>query len=324
MAARIELVNPDGVSLESRMVLAACRGVVGPTLNTLPLNRHSMRFSFLVNRVGGLRPQPRSIRRELVRLDRFAMEIVRPAGACRPLRDGVVLYLHGGGFVVCGLATHRPVVAGIAKRTGLPVVSVAYRQFPQSKVDGSIGDCLAAYRWLLAHGVAPDRIVIAGDSAGGFLTFATALRAAADGLPVPAGLVGISPLLDLDVSTVIAQRGSIRDAYLPDRALVSVAKLWTDGPADPRLSPINADLSVLPPVLLLAAEDEVLRSDIERFADRLDRAGVGCRLQIWRGQVHAFPAVAPAMPESREALATIAGFIGSRTLRRPVADVRIA
>lgn len=318
MTVRVEIANPEGASLESRALLAACRGALGPALRALPLNRHSLRLSFVVDRIGRMRPRPSGIRCERVRFDGFDAEIVRPANRYRPLQDGAVLYLHGGAFMIGGLETHRPVVAGIAKRTGLAVLSVAYRQYPRTRVDGSVEDCLTAYRWLLRQGVDPGRIVVMGDSAGGFLTFATALRAARRGLPMPAGLVGISPLLDLDVSSVLMHRGPVRDAYLPERSLTGVSRLWTHGPADPALSPMNCDLSPLPATLLIVAEDEVLRSDAEKFAHRLDRVGVPCRLQLWRGQVHAFPALAPAMPESCEALSTIAGFVSTRIARRPV------
>ncbi|MCX4093847.1 alpha/beta hydrolase, partial [Nocardia sp. alder85J] len=279
-----------------------------------------------VDTLARLRPDPAGVEREQVRLPGFRMEIVRPAGARRSLRHGAVLYLHGGGFVLCGLETHRPVVAALARRTGLPVVSVEYRQLPDTRIQQSIEDCLTAYRWLLSHGASPARIVIAGDSAGGFLTFATALRAVEIGLPVPAGLVGLSPLLDLDHAAKQGYVNVARDAYIPLPGLEAIVRYGAefDGELDPLLSPVNGALASLPPVLLVVGEDELLRYDCELMARRLTAAGVPNTLELWRGQVHAFTSILPGMPESRMALGRVARFVRARTEEPAVTPARTA
>ncbi|MFC9994643.1 alpha/beta hydrolase [Nocardia sp. NPDC127526] len=310
------VVNPDGGSRYSQALALGCRALmIKPLGETVPVTAATMPMvAGVINGLARLRPTPRGVEREQVRLNGFRMEIVRPAGARRSLRDGAVMYLHGGGFFLCGLDTHRPVVAALARRTGLPVVSVEYRQLPETDFAGAIGDCLTAYRWLLSHGADPARIVFAGDSAGGYLTFATALRARDAGLPVPAGLVGLCPALDLDCTEKRAHPNLRRDALIPLSALESVVKLGAqvNGRLDPELSPVNASLAGLPPALLIVAEDEVLRHDSEIMAQRLARAGVPATLEIWRGQVHAFMAIFPNMPESRAALAHVAQFVRAR------------
>lgn len=262
-----------------------------------------MRRAAVLDSAAGVRI-PRGIVREPLRLGGFDGEVVRTAGSSADLREGAVLYLHGGGFMSCGLNTHRPVVASIAKRTALPVVHIAYRQLPGTSISGSVDDCLSAYRWLLERGVPANKVVFVGDSAGGFLVFATALAAVAAELPVPAALVGLSPLLDLDCTGKAAHANARRDVIAPVAALAAIGR-W----GGQTCSPVDGALAGLPPSLLIAAESEVLRVDSEVMAQRLAAAGVLCSLQIWNGQVHAFPAIWPGLPESRAALRDVAAFI---------------
>ncbi|MEU4345292.1 alpha/beta hydrolase [Nocardia sp. NPDC023852] len=309
------VMNPEGPSAQSRLLLATFMGVVRPVLRTVPVTRATIPIgAAAVHGLAGLRPRPRGVDREQVSLNGFHLEIIRPAGASRALRHGAVLYMHGGGFAICSTRSHRPVAASLARRTGLPVVNVEYRQLPGRRITQSVRDCMTAYRWLLRHGADPARIVFAGDSAGGYLAFATALRAIESGLSAPAGLVGLSPLLDLDYA---AKRGYVnvtRDPYIPLSALEAVVRIGAEvgGMLDPLLSPVNAGLSMLPPVLLIAAEDEVLRFDCELMTQRLTAAGVPNALELWRGQVHAFMSIAPNLPESRAALARVSRFVRSR------------
>lgn len=306
------VLNPEGPSASARLLMATCRGVVRPALRLAPINRTTIPVGALaLDGLARLRPQPRGVEREQVSMPGFRMEIIRPAGAARSVHDGAMLYLHGGGFAICGLETHRPVAASLARRTGLPVVNVAYRQLPGRSILQSIEDCLSAYRWLLRHGADGSRIVLAGDSAGGYLTFATALRTIELGMPAPAGLIGLSPLLDLDYAAKRDYMNVALDPYIPLSALEAVVRLGAeiDGVLDPLLSPVNGILADLPPVLLIAAEDEILRYDAELMAERLAAAGVPHALELWRGQVHAFTTIWPGLPESRAALGRAARFV---------------
>ncbi|WP_040793921.1 alpha/beta hydrolase [Nocardia higoensis] len=306
------VLNPEGPSAPARLLMATCRGVVRPALRVTPINRTTIPVGALaVEGLARLRPHPRGIEREQVTMPGFRMEIIRPAGAARALRHGALLYMHGGGFALCGLETHRPVAASLARRTGMAVVNVEYRQLPGRSITQSVDDCVTAYRWLLRHGASASRIVFAGDSAGGYLSFATALRTIERGLPTPAGLIGLSPLLDLDYAAKRDYMNVALDPYIPLSALEAVVRLGAeiDGVLDPLLSPVNGILAGLPPVLLIAAEDEVLRYDAELMAERLSAAGVPHALELWRGQVHAFTTIWPGLPESRAALGRAARFV---------------
>ncbi|MEV0061083.1 alpha/beta hydrolase [Nocardia sp. NPDC050718] len=319
------IVNSGRTSTSSRVLMGACVGVIGPLLRTVPINRATIPIGAVaVDLLSRLRPEPHGIEREQIQLDGFRMEMVRPAGGSRALRHGAVLYMHGGGFAVGGLESHRAIVAGIARRTGLAVLNVEYRQLPGRAITESIDDCVLAYRWLLRHGADPAKIVFAGDSAGGFLTFATALRSREIGLPLPAALVGLSPLLDLDYRAKEGYVNVTRDAYIPLSGLEAVVRLGAEatGPLDPALSPVNAELTGMPPVLLIAAEDELLRYDCELMAHRLTAAGVPVILELWRGQVHAFMSILPSMPESRSALGRVAKFV--RVALEPAQRARTA
>lgn len=224
--------------------------------------------------------------------------------------QGVLLYFHGGGFITGGLNSHLHVVANLARRTRLPVVHVDYRQYPEVTVDGSVADCGDAYRWLLRQGADPARTVLAGDSAGGFLAFATALAARRRGLPGPAGVVGISALLDLDNAARDGHQNLDRDGFGIPLVLPEILDQVCPSPAMRReLSPINGPLETMPPALLIAGESEILCSDAERMQQALLKQNRPCRLEIWPRELHAFPALFPFLPDSRAAYGTITDFI---------------
>lgn len=306
-----------GVSIRARVVYAAARLMLRPLLTYWPLNPLGMVPLPLVDGIADLLPNPHGTEFERVEFPGFRGEWARAEGV---EQDGAVLYFHGGAFIACGLATHRHEVAKISESSGLPVLSIAYRQLPRVPVAGSLLDCLAAYRHLLDSGLDPSRIVFAGDSAGGHLAFATALSLAAADLPQPAGIVGLSPWVDFDATAKAAHPNAARDAYAPVSRLPFLTKLCLgDGEIDPLASPVNRDLAGLPPVLLLAAEDEMLRCDAELMAERLAAHGVPCTLQIWAGQVHAFPVLGDLLPESRAAIHEVGTFI--RDVTKPAALV---
>ena len=302
----------EGVSIRARVVYAAARMMLRPLLTYWPLNSLGMLPLPLVDGLADLLPNPHDTEFERVELPGFRGEWARAEGV---EQDGAVLYFHGGAFIACGLATHRHEVSKISATCGLPVLSIAYRQLPKVPLAGSLLDCLAAYRHLLDSGLDPSRIVFAGDSAGGHLAFATALSAQAEGLPQPAGIVALSPWLDFDATAKAAHRNAARDAYAPVSRLpfLTTLCLASKGELDPLASPVNRDLSGLPPVLLIAAEDEMLRCDAELMAQRLADHGVPCTLQIWAGQIHAFPVLGDLLPESRAAIHEIGTFIRDMT-----------
>lgn len=315
------MVSRRKVSYRANVVHGLARTFLRPAMRWWPLTPVTMAPITWLDHAMRAAPKPRGVAFEPVRFDGYTGEWARATDA---RDDGAVLYFHGGAFLFCGLGTHRRIAAMISSTARVPVLSVAYRQLPSVPLTGTVEDCLGAYRRLLAAGYAPERIVFAGDSAGGHLAYATALRAMASGLPRPGGLVAISPWLDLDATTKLAHENARKDAYIPSARLASIAEMCTGGakPLDRMLSPVNHDLSELPPSLIIVAEGEILRADGELMAERLAEAGVPCELQVWPGQVHAFPVLANLLPESRAAVQVIGGFVRSvlaRSEARPAA-----
>ncbi len=296
-------------SQRSRLVRLGSRAVVRPFLGFFPSPGAVAPLLELVD--VGMRALPRLASTKFVSVNGgdWSAELVSPRGATQ--RRGAIVYFHGGAFVMCGLGTHRRIAERLAERTRLPVLSVAYRQHRQGTVETSIGDCVEAVNWLVGRGVAPEELVLAGDSAGGHLAFAVALEAVRQGIRV-AGIVALSPWLDFDNSLRRRHRNALRDDVIPTFRLQRMAhKVTGSRTIDPSRSPINADLRDLPPVLLICAADEVLRYDAELMTERLDKAGVPVELHIWEGQVHAFPVLADLLPESLAAIERISLFVAS-------------
>ncbi|WP_067466907.1 alpha/beta hydrolase [Actinomadura macra] len=236
--------------------------------------------------------------------------------------DAAVLYLHGGGYVVCSPRTHRPITSRLALDTGLPVLVPRYRLAPEHPFPAPLEDAVAAYRWLLASGVPASGVVLAGDSAGGHLAAALSAEICRTGLPAPAGIVLFSPWVDLtcELSTR-AQRGA-RDPYISARMAQRIARLVV-GPAgfdDPRLALLTCAWSDAPPVLIQVGGAEVLRPEAEALADALHRAGRACELQVWKGQMHVFQLLNRVLPEASAAMQETARFVRAVTTRANAPD----
>ncbi|HSV38190.1 MAG TPA: alpha/beta hydrolase [Nocardioidaceae bacterium] len=310
-------------SIRARHVRTLTRTAMKPVLTAWPLRgpfRHGVAVPDLAfTPVPGLRTTSRS----RVSGDTWSAEYVEPKAR---EGEGAVLYLHGGAFQFCGVNTHRRLVHRLSAASGLPVLSVAYRQASRGFFQDALDDCEAAFHHLVHEGgINPGAIVLAGDSAGGMLAFALALRLAETGVR-PAAVVGYSPWLDFDCTEKRAHPNAESEAMLPVRRLRHAARVATDTRAgdaiDPALSPINGDVSLLPPVLLYCAAEEVLRLDAELMAERLSAAGVPHSLIVWEGMVHAFPVLGHLLPESRAVIEETAAFV-KRVTRRVthVADV---
>ncbi|MBO2445473.1 alpha/beta hydrolase fold domain-containing protein [Actinomadura barringtoniae] len=226
--------------------------------------------------------------------------------------DRVILYFHGGGFVVSGVATERLLAARLASATGIPVLSVGYRQLPEAQVAASVADGVTAYRQLLAHGHAPERIVIAGMSAGGYMAFATAYQAAVQGLPKPAALVGQTPWLDLDCAETLAHANARLDALMPAQVLDSISKALGEPPFNPKTD----DLSKLPPAYIQVGSLDVMRHMAERMAERMPH----CTLDVWEGHFHGSLLI-PGTRDSRVALRRIGVYV-ERATRNPRSSMR--
>jgi acetyl esterase/lipase len=228
--------------------------------------------------------------------------------------DAVVLYLHGGGYCIGSLNTHRGMAARVAAVCGARVLNVDYRLAPEHPHPAAVDDAVAAYRWLLGAGVAPGAVVVGGDSAGGGLVVATLLALRDAGEPMPAAGVCMSPWVDLTCTGETFETKAGEDPMCSKEGLDEMAAAYAGehGVDHPLVSPVHADLSGLPPLLVQVGTAEVLLDDAVRLAERARAAGVDVRLEAWDDLVHVFQAFAPMVPESVEALEGIGAFVRER------------
>ena len=229
--------------------------------------------------------------------------------------DQAVLYLHGGGYVIGSVRTHRVLMAGLSRASGARVLGLEYRLAPEHPFPAAVEDAVAAYRWLLRQGYAPGRIAVAGDSAGGGLAVAMLAQARSYGLPLPAAAVCFSPWVDLEGigDSMTANAGS-SDMVERD-GLLFMANAYLNGanPRAPLAAPLYADLRGLPPTLIQAGGAETLLDDSTRLAEAARAAGVAVELDVWDDMIHVWQLFAPMLPEGRQALAQAGAFIRKHT-----------
>jgi monoterpene epsilon-lactone hydrolase len=221
----------------------------------------------------------------------------------------VVLYLHGGGYIFGSPKTHRQALIAMAKAFAGPVYGLDYRLAPEHPFPAAADDADRAYAWLLARH--PDSaIVLAGDSAGGGLAIATAIGIRERGLRQAAAIVGFSAYADLAVTGESVEANARSCAMFTPAAVREAAQMYLAGanPRDPRASPLYADLSNLPPMLLFASRHEILRDDTLRLAARAKAAGVKVELVVRDRLPHVWPVFVSLLPEARDAFSTVASF----------------
>lgn len=235
------------------------------------------------------------------------------APGCDPQR--AVLYLHGGGYAIGSLNTHRRLAYDISAACGARLLVIDYRLAPEHPFPAPVEDAATAWRWLLAQGFDPRRLAIAGDSAGGGLTLATLVNLRDRKLALPACAVAISPWVDLEgVGDSLATRAA-QDPMVQKAGLLWFAGLYLAGqdPRTPLAAPLHADLEGLPPVLVQAGTAETLLDDATRIAEKLHAAGGEVRLSLWPNMIHVFPMFAPILSEGREGCLEIGTYIRGRT-----------
>ncbi|WP_371476493.1 alpha/beta hydrolase [Kitasatospora sp. NBC_00315] len=229
-------------------------------------------------------------------------------------RTATILHFHGGGYAVGSPETSVNLVANIARRTGAEIVSVDYRLAPEHRFPAAVDDALAAYRALLDAGIAPENIAVAGESAGAGLAMATLIAARRAGLPQPAAALLLSPWIDLTQSGDSITAKADVDPSMTGRALSVRAVDYLNG-ADPRTdlaSPLFADLSGLPPLLIQAGSHEVLLDDALRLAAKAASDNVDVSLDVVAGAPHVFQAFAAVLDEAAAALDRAAAFLRTR------------
>ncbi len=221
-----------------------------------------------------------------------------------------VLYFHGGGYFFCGLETHRPVCAYLAKSAQAQVLSVDYRLAPEHVFPAAIDDGVAWWKALLDQGMDPSKVVFGGDSAGGGLTLAVLIAARDQGLPMPAGAVLFSPWTDLSCSGESMRSQAKADVMFEPPALPQAAQFYLAGrPATtPLASPLFADLKGLPPLMIHASEHEVLRDDSTRLHAKAQQQGVQSELHLKPKMPHVWPTMV-LLPEARDSLKQTVAFM---------------
>lgn len=239
-----------------------------------------------------------------------ASRITRPGA--RPGRT--ILFLHGGGYVTGSPALYRHVTWRFAAAARAQLIAIDYRLAPAYPFPAAVNDAAAAWRALLAEGIQPKRTVLLGDSAGGGLALALALRLRDEGVALPASIIALSPWTDLAVTGASAKPGAA-DPMLTASDLDAFAAQYLGGsnPREPYISPLYGDPRGLPPTLLQVGSDEILRDDSERMAARMREAGCDVTLEVWPRMPHVWHAFAPMMPEARRAIARVGAYIEQQT-----------
>ena len=239
-------------------------------------------------------------------------EWVAAAGAAD---DRVVLYVHGGGYVMGSIATHRELAARLSKASGARVLVLDYRLAPEHPFPAPVEDATAAYRWLLAQNIKPSRIVVAGDSAGGGLALATLIALRDAKVPLPAAGVGISPWVDMEGTGASMTTRAKVDPVVQKEGLLGMAQLYLSGkdPKSPLAAPLHANLEGLPPLLIHVGDAETLLDDSTRIAEKAKKSGVKVELEIWPEMPHVWHLFAPFLPEGQQAIEKIGKFVQQQT-----------
>jgi epsilon-lactone hydrolase len=241
----------------------------------------------------------------------FAEDAPGGVAALRMHGDPLVLWLHGGAYCVGSPRTHAAMAAALAVRIGAGALLPAYRMAPEHRFPAALEDVRAVWQGLAAQGLAADRIVLGGDSAGGGLALALLHELLAAGEPVPAAVVAFSPWVDLTGTAASLKDLAWRDVLLPVERFEEMRTQYLDGadPRDPRASPLYGAFAGAPPVLIQSSRAEVLRDDARAMAARLAADGVAVEHDEWAGVPHVWQIYQGRLPEADAALDRAAAFL---------------
>ena len=260
------------------------------------------------------------------------IEAQAPAGVtCTPVEAGgvsaewsvadgadqnkVILYVHGGGYVMGSAGSHRDMTGRLSQAAGARVLSLNYRLAPEHPFPAPVDDAVAAYRWLLGQGIQASNIAIAGDSAGGGLALAALIAIRDAGEPMPVAGIGISPWVDMEgMGESMTTRAAV-DPVVQKEGLLGMAKIYLGGadPKNPLAAPLHANLAGLPPLLIQVGDAETLLDDATRITERARKADVDVTLKIWDEMPHVWHLFAPILPEGQQAIEEIGTFFKEQT-----------
>lgn len=313
----------DQPSVRARLVDRSARLTVKPLLRLAPVTAATFR-RMQEWTARAARPASPDVHVVTDRIGGVPGEILTPSDGTTSAMT--MLYLHGGGFFTGSIDTYRGLLEAMVRATGATVIAVDYRQLPDHDVATSVQDAIAAYIGVLERAVDPGKVVVAGDSAGGYLTMKVAELATRRGLQAPAALIGFSPLLSLDPER--SDKDVLRvvrpsEAVLPVARVEAMRRLWLpeDVSIEGFADPLHATAYIDSPVHLVAAEHEFLRPEVEAFALLLDDKGVEVDVHLWRGQLHAFPIMADLLGDAALAVQIAADFALEHVGEAPAVEV---
>ncbi|WP_404405274.1 alpha/beta hydrolase [Pelagibacterium halotolerans] len=260
--------------------------------------------------INAMTPVAEGAKIEPTSLGDFEGELITLPGS-EPSR--LVIYYHGGGFMIGSPRSHRVIASNLARTSGATVLSVGYRLAPEHPAPTAHEDAFVAYGWALKKGFVPSAIALSGDSAGGNLALATAIRARDAGLPLPSSIVLMSPALDL--ADEMESHRTVTDAPLLTLELMGLFNAIYVGDGDrrsPAVTPFHSEMSGLPPILVHVGSWEILRDDSVVIVERIKAVGGNAELKVWDGMVHSWQLFAPMLDEGMASIEEAGDFIRSR------------
>lgn len=284
-----------------RFLRRAFLSVIGPPTSA-PFQRR------WIKKLSWLMPGRRGVIRKQIMAAQVAVEVTHPKVN---QANGAILYIHGGGFCVCSPATHRSITSVLAAESQLPVWAPDYRLAPEHPYPAALNDVLATYQELRRAGYAAEQIVIGGDSAGGSLALALAIRLRQLNEPNPAGLLLLSPLTDLNPSTQRPQPVAGSDPMIRQAWIDQFLKWYSCPENAPEHCPLQTDLTGLPPMLIQVGDLELLLPDSVQLAEHATNCHVNCTLEIHHNRWHVFQLHSRILRSSTTALKTLATFARS-------------
>jgi monoterpene epsilon-lactone hydrolase len=291
------MASPESVLVRQYLMAAKASQTAGTDIETARQGLEAL---------SALTPLAKDINVEKTSIEGIPAEWVTAPNA---VEDRVFLYLHGGAYIMGSCNTHRYIASKLARSTAARVLVPEYRLAPENPFPAAIEDAVKVYRWLISSGFAPDKIIIGGDSAGGGLTLATLISLKDEEEALPALAVLLSPWTDMEGTGESMETRADVDPWLsPDASRTTPALYIRDmDPRHPLVSPIYADLSGLPTMLVHVGNDEILLSDSARLVDRARASGVEITFKIWDEMWHVFQTF--AIPEGQQAIDEIGDFV---------------
>ncbi len=263
----------------------------------------------MIERWGGWTPPVREVSLEKRQITGMYCEIHTPRA---PRREGLIVYMHGGGFCIGSPRSHRNLVSRLARASGMQAVSMDYRKAPEHPYPAALDDVIRLYEHYLEQGVSPSRIVFAGDSAGGNLVVSSLLKLKQLGRPLPAAACCLSPWTDLSLSGASVKTRRHLDLLLTEEVLGQFAQHYAHDThrLNETLSPLFGDLAGLPPLLVQVGAHEILLDDAQRLVKKAHAAGVDASLEIWEDMQHVWHYTSFIIKDGQLAIERIGEFFG--------------